>query len=252
MTNAVTVQGIVDYYVNLLIIQYHNKPKAKAMIDLFVSQLIASGIIFDVRDGYNLETAVGKQLDVIGKYVGVNRTFKAQDLHDFFGLTFYDEVDPDLMDKWGFTNYTNFDTLIENGTLTYNSIILKDFNLSDEDFRVIIKLKIIQNNSNHSYKSINDSMFAFFGNELIPDSDQDMHMYYFVPAAFSQIILAAIIKKVLPKPMGVGLSYITQTDTFFGFSTYDITNPRITGFSEYADYSTKSGEILNYSKISEG
>lgn len=110
MANAETVQNIIDYYVNLLIIQYNGKPKARATIELYVKELIASGILFDMRDGFNLDTAVGVQLDIIGKYAGVNRYFETQDLINYFALTFYDEVSPDSEDKFGFTDYTDFET----------------------------------------------------------------------------------------------------------------------------------------------
>lgn len=250
MASEATVQQIVDYISNLLIIQYSNKPKAKATIELMAREIVASGIVFDVENGYNVDTAVGVQLDVIGKYVGVDRTFQAQDLRDFFAFTYYDDVSPDAQDKWGFTNYANFDTLIQNGTLTYKDIILKDFSLNDEEYRILIKLKIIQNASNHSHKSIDDSIYQFFGNTIIPDSTGGMEMVYFVPSAFNQIILAAIAKGVLPRPMGVGISYISQSEPFFGFAEYGSINPHITGYADYSDYATKSGESFAYSKIS--
>lgn len=240
------ITSLVSYYANLLIVQYHNKPKAVATITALVTELLAAGVIFDVQNGYSIETAIGKQLDIIGKYVGVDRFFKDLDLHDYFAFNFYDEgAIPD--DKWGFNTYTDFDTLIENGTLTYNTIITKDFSLFDEEFRTIIKLKIIQNNSNHSHQSIDESIYKFFGNDVRPDSEGGMHMIYFVPTNLTAIIQAAIIKEVLPRPMGVGVLVVSQTNEFFGLLPYgaDI-NPFNTGFTDYANYETKEGEILKY------
>ena len=78
------VQNLIDYYTNLLIIQYNSKEKARATIELFSRVLLADGIFFDVLNAYNLDTAVGHQLDVIGKYVGVDRYYDALDLFDFF------------------------------------------------------------------------------------------------------------------------------------------------------------------------
>ena len=63
------IQNIINSYISLLIIQYANQPKARALIELFVGSLLADGIMFDVEQGYNLDTAVGVQLDIIGKYV---------------------------------------------------------------------------------------------------------------------------------------------------------------------------------------
>jgi len=249
MADTKTVNDLVSYYTNLLIIQYINKPKAKAMIELVVRTLLANGIVLDVLNGYNIETAVGKQLDIIGKYVGVDRAFQSQNLTNFFAFTYYDEVSPDSVAKYGFSNYSNSYTTVGNGTLNYDASIVTNFLLNDDDYRIIIKLKIIQNNSNHSHKSIDDSLYEFFGSTLMADSDGNMAMYYIIPSQLNQIIMAAIAKKVLPRPMGVALSYISQNEPFFGFATYDAINQNTIGFSTYSDYNSKTGDILNYDKI---
>ena len=64
---------IEKYYQDLLIIQYRNKPNARAMIKLAVDCYLADGIIFDLQDVLNIDTAVGAQLDLIGKILGCSR-----------------------------------------------------------------------------------------------------------------------------------------------------------------------------------
>lgn len=255
MALPATVQSIINYYVNLLIIQYHDKPKARATIAAFINALIANGIALDVRDGYNLETAVGVQLDVIGKYAGIDRFYKAQILDNYFAFTNYDEISIDPL-KFGFSNYANYGTIVSNGWLTYDNIISSNFKLDDDSYRQLIKLKIIQNNSNHSHKSIDDSMFKFFGYSVVPSSSGDMHMYYFIPVTSSALIQAAADKQVLPRPMGVGAGYVIQEEPFFAFADYEkssfTTDPGIEGYSTYLDYDTKEGEMLTYDKINRG
>lgn len=63
-----------SYYSNLLIMQYHNKPKAKATIEATVG-LLPDDLIMEVINGFDIETAVGKQLDILGEYVGVDRYY---------------------------------------------------------------------------------------------------------------------------------------------------------------------------------
>lgn len=248
MADAKTVQDLVDYYTNLLIIQYHNKLRAKATIALLIQNLIASGVVLDVRDGFNIDTAVGAQLDILGKYIGINRFYLSQDLHDFFSLVTYDDpVDP--AQRHGFSDYDDFNVVFDNGTLTYNSVVQQNFKLNDEDYRQLLRLKIIQNNSNHSHKDIDAGIFQIFGNTVHADSTGNMHMIYFVPANMSQIIAAAIEKEVLPRPMGVGLTIIQQSSPFFGFSTYAGITPLNTGFTDYANYVSKLGQTLRYNDI---
>lgn len=207
------IQEIVEYYGNLLVIQYNNKPKARAMIEAIVKEMMADGILFDVRDGYSVDTAVGAQLDVIAKYVGVDRFFTRQTLTGYFSYTEYDElvIDPD---KEGFSEYSDFDTL-DGKWLTYEDVISTTNKLTDEEFRTIIKLKIVQNNSNHSHKSIDDSMYAFFGDSVIPFSTGNMEMTYLISGELTPILEVAIQKEVLPRPMGVGLIIINQSPGVF-------------------------------------
>ena len=192
-----------SYYSNLLIMQYHGKPKAKATIEKTVA-LLPDDIIQDAINGFDIQTAVGKQLDILGEYVGVDRYY-----------------------------------------LVNNQAEL----LSDDDYRILIKLKAISNTSDLSHKSLEEALYDFFGNTVRMDSDGNMEMTYFVPKYKTPIIQAAIQKEVLPKPMGVRCSYIIEYDKkFFGFCTYDNQFAVYkTGFRTYNN-PTKVGEVLTYSK----
>lgn len=192
-----------SYYSNLLILQYHDKPKAKATIEAVVS-LIPDDLIQEVTNGFDMETAVGKQLDILGEYIGVDRYYT------------------------------------EDGEIKV---------LEDEDYRIILKLKAISNTSNLSHKSLDESLYDFFKNSIRMDSVGNMEMTYFVPKNKTPIILAAIQKEVLPRPMGVRCSYIIEYDKkFFGFCTYENQSSVYkTGFRTYND-PDKQGEMLTYDK----
>lgn len=69
-----TTQSLIDYYVDLLIIQYRGKPKARATIDALVKMVIADQIYTTVQNAFSIENAIGVQLDTIGKYAGAKRT----------------------------------------------------------------------------------------------------------------------------------------------------------------------------------
>lgn len=250
------VTDLVEFYRNLLIIQYNRRPKASATMKLLAETMLANGIYFDVLNGYSVETAVGVQLDVIGKYVGIDRFFNVTDPRDYFALTDYEEVDPDSDFKYGFTTYPDFEDFQFNGTMNYNSVITVENMLNDEDYRQLIKLKIVQNNSNHSHKSIDDAMFRFFGTDVRPSSNGGMKMWYFLSENATDIVRAALEKGVLPRPMGVGLGLIENvTGVFFGVISYEEilsgnVNENITGFSTYDDYDTKEGSTLTYRQMS--
>jgi len=63
-----------DYLAGLLIIQYSHKPKATATIKA-LSKMFPLDLILQVRDAFDLDTATGVMLDVLGKYIGANRWY---------------------------------------------------------------------------------------------------------------------------------------------------------------------------------
>jgi hypothetical protein len=68
-----TKTDLEDYYKNLLIIQYHDKPKARATIAQWVDCMTGDGIMTQLWDAFDVDTAIGAQLDAIGKLVGIGR-----------------------------------------------------------------------------------------------------------------------------------------------------------------------------------
>lgn len=194
-----------QYLSNLLIIQYHDKPKAKATIEALGKEFPVE-LIFAVRDGFSIDGANGKQLDILAKYLGTDRYY--------IGTT--------------------------------GNIIA----LADDEFRTLLKLKAIANTSNSSHYDIDTALYNFFGVTVHAESQGAMEMTYFVPADASRVVVAAIQKDVLPRPMGVGIRYvIVQTNPFFGFVTYDNQYAVYkTGFRTYDD-PDKIGETLSYFKI---
>lgn len=68
-----TTDQIAEYYPNLLILQYLNKPKAWATVKAQVLPVIMDQLPIAVQDAFSVTGAVGVQLDVIGKYVGATR-----------------------------------------------------------------------------------------------------------------------------------------------------------------------------------
>ncbi len=70
-----TTQQLINYYANLLILQYIGKPNAYATVQTLVTPVIMDQLPIAVQNAFNMDgTAQGVQLDVLGKYVGVTRT----------------------------------------------------------------------------------------------------------------------------------------------------------------------------------
>lgn len=67
-----------QYLVSLLIVQFHNKPKAKATIEA-LGKMFPVDLVLAIRDAFSIDTAAGAQLDVLAKYVGATRFYTHTD-----------------------------------------------------------------------------------------------------------------------------------------------------------------------------
>lgn len=203
MNYQAVLTSIINYYVNLLIIQYHDKPKARATIALFINLIWANMIIFQIRDGFDWKTAVGVQLDIIGAWLGINRFFNGQlfDYEVWFSLVDWDST-PDLL-QGGFSTFDNFETL-HGGFLDYEQISPSKNSLNDEDFRLLIGLKIIKNSINHTAKNIDDAITNYFNGEVYTTWNGDTLIYHY-PANLTGVMQIAAYKNVLLVPTDMRL-----------------------------------------------
>jgi hypothetical protein len=194
-----------DYYISLLIMQYYDKPKARAFVSAFITELVANQIIFQVRDGFDVDTAVGKQLDTLGEYRGAKRDLAGLNLaRTFFRLYIIGETPSVTTD--GFMIYGDTDPKAFFHRYNDDKTI---YTLNDNDLRNLIKLRILQHKSNHSVKDIDDILFSFFGMDCNMTDGLDMTMTYTFSAVgpddFAHI---SAFTNSLPKPSGVSIQVL--------------------------------------------
>lgn len=172
------IADIIKTYQDKLIYQF-NTEYNRDILGEFLSTLVDPVMIFDAQpyNAFNLNTAVGKQLDVIGERVVIDR---------FYSLG----------------------------------------SLNDNDFRNLIKLKIIKNNTlNHSFGQISDFLFGFFNSDIIPFTENKMDINYIIKTSLETLAKVAIEKDILPRPSGVDLNYVIEIDNkIFAFAS-SVDNP---------------------------
>ena len=199
-----TTEELQKYYADLLILQYKTQPKARATIDAIVEQAVADGVLYKVIDGFNIDTAVGKQLDILGKYIGLNRTVKV---------------------NIGSTN-TNI--------------------LTDEQYRLLLKLKLISNTNFSSTSQIRSALYQLFPNDIRLFDLRNMTYEYQLSSTFNDLVNVIIAEELLPSPMGIGVLIDVVPDLLklYGYYGYDGLNNNPNGFSDYTD--GFRGRFLSY------
>ena len=120
--------------------QYGDKPKAVKWLDIVpdMGEQI-SAVYEDVRNSYDIDANEGEQLNVIGRIVGIDRSFESQ--------VFYD-VDTSFGADNDASQFGGIDSQFE----TTGKSISND--VSDSIYRVLLKAKIAKNNSDATLDGI--------------------------------------------------------------------------------------------------
>lgn len=197
-----------EWFKDLIIIQYRQSPKNRALIDLMVELIFANNLILQIRDEcLSVDKSIGAQLDVVGKWVDLDRFFNGIEKFDRPYLSYlYDTTIRD--ESWnnlqgGFSTYNNFADN-NGGFLMYKDwqdVRLKDNKMEDDDFRALIKLKIIKNSINHTCKEIDDAIWEWSEGNVYTTWSK-MEVTYNYNSTYRNIIELADYKNILPYPTG--------------------------------------------------
>jgi len=201
MDYATALKELEDYYSSLLIIQYHNKPKAIGMIKSLVRALFADMILFKIRDGFNIlrePFAIGKQLDCIGEWVGVDRIYDAgQPLYPWYSYVDWEQTTTDQY-QGGFQDWD--DPIVEDGGfLGFDDLIMgaNKTALDDDLYLALIKMKIIKNSSTHTMGDLDKKFKQYFNDDIYITWD-GFEMTYNYISKYAPVIIVAQNKEALP------------------------------------------------------
>jgi hypothetical protein len=259
------ITELTDYYADLLAYQFRGLPNASRTVKLLTKQAAADLFVQDLLTCYDIDQAVGAQLDVLGKYVGAPRNIGTVIDRPYFGFWDYSfTLDPTkYQGTWipstddptipaaaggntgwwyvaseagtsatpivetfasgdiifsdgvvwakstdengnGLTDYSS-SAINRNGVFyDYSFAVNQNSDLTDAEYRTVIKLKIILNANDGTLSTIMDYLQTFFPGEISLIDGTNMHLPYTV---LSTVPLSqALLELYLPRPMGVGIT----------------------------------------------
>lgn len=194
-----TTLDIINYYANLLILQYLGQPKAYATIQTLVTPVVMDQLPARVMNAFDLtgaNPATGVQLNIIGKYAGVSRS----------GFGFSGPIT---------LNDADFLPLIQ------LAIIRNSEGSSLSDIQKLLNRFFPAEILVFDYANMRMSY-------LVSSS-----------AGGQSFIQLAVAEGLLPRPMGVALAaviYAPVITTFFGFRTYSLPAHNSSPFNSYSSY----------------
>lgn len=231
--------SLTDEYTALLIKQYWEKPKAFAEIELNASTWDkVRALLASLDNAFDLDSAVGAQLNVLGRIVGIPREVPDVIAKTYFGFS----INPNSL---GFAD--KFDALRVGGPFfdRFSSPYTAQ-QLNDSDYRFFIRVKVALNwasgfVSSDERISIQDVILAAFDGRAYVVDNLNMTLTIYVSPVVSLDRLRLIRQlNLLPKPQGVRYKVVVQAEpgATFGFSN----NPESHGFADKFD----SGLIGGY------
>lgn len=210
MDYTAALKDLQKYFSDLLIIQYRNAPKNRALISYLTDLIFANNLALQIRDKtLNLDDSEGTQLDVIGKWVGVDRYYNGNLwTHPYLSFPDYTVIKDESYTEYqgGFSTYENFADN-NGGFLTYaawQGVRTTINEIGDEYFKELIKLKVIKNSINHTCKNIDVAIWDWSSGNVYTTWDV-MEVTYHYTSEYKNIMTLAEYKDVLPKPTGCSL-----------------------------------------------
>ena len=211
MDYSLILDDIKQYFQNLIILQYRSSKQNRALIASLVELVFANNLLLQIRDNcLNVETSVGKQLDLLGAWVGIDRYYDAIDLWEknHVALVNYTNISSDTYEQWqgGFSTYTNFEDN-DGGFLMWKEwrdTRTQVNQIGDDYFRQLIRLKIIKNSIPFTNKNIDDAIWKWSNGDVYTTWGV-MEVTYHYPAEMHNLFQLAIYKNVLLAPTGCAI-----------------------------------------------
>lgn len=218
-------EDVKNYYADLLILQYHSKPKARETIKLGVDIYMGDGLVFQLQDILDIDTAVGAQLDIIGKILDCPRIVQGV----YTDLKYFQfHIDEN---SYGFSTIGDPTNAVFKNIKNYQQ---SEYALPDEDYRFLLKFKSVVNVMRGSEKGIDEALYGAFGGDVLLKNNHDLTITYIVSAAHTLAVIAAKNLGYYRAPEGIGANYVLMVPNpsqIFGFNQKGIINKTVVGYS---------------------
>lgn len=199
--------------------QFSDNPVFDKYLQLLIDQQTQLQQVFkDLLQKRSIDTATGKNLDIIGDIVGQPRELISTDLFDFFGYqgalnagSFGDVGNPAVGSQW-----YDFGNNIGGNTL-----------LDDETYRLFIKAKILKNTTASTPEEFISFINFLFGTDstFVVEGDAEYIVYFGRELTqFEQVLLNYVStsqgfpSRLIPKTVGVRINFGQfLVNNYFGF-----------------------------------
>lgn len=215
----------LEEYLSLITSWHSDKPRFVNTVAVLIQPLVdAQAMLQKLTADFDIDTAIGVQLDMVGQWVGRSRYIKQPIAGVYFA---FDTVN------------VGFDQGHWKGP--YDSVEGVT-SLDDETYRTVLKLQALANSWDGTLESIADAFDAVFPGVVIDDKGDTvnglMSMDVLVPTVHLSSLLLAVLEQDFPlKPSGVRTTFIQSsvvTEPLFAFDVAFVAGGPMAGFDQGA------------------
>jgi hypothetical protein len=237
-----TTQDIIDYYTDLLIVQYETQPKARGTIAVYVGEALADQIINQVGDGFNFipsgpfgsDASKGEQLEILAEYRGLGRNaYGLSRTLAYWVMPVYGDAGANA--DLGFSDYGN--PKPSAFWLTYDLAGAPVYTLTDSELSLLLQLKAQAQGAILSIQQVDNILYSIFGSKVGVFESGPMEITYDdLTSDTDDLFDIAVLTNSLPRPAGVKLlsGRLTALAGEWGYQIYGVAlNPAFVGYGLY-------------------
>lgn len=192
-------EAVKEYYANLLILQYRNKEKARKTIKLWVDLFLGDGLVFQLPDILDIDKVSGACLDIIGKILNCPRQVQGLTINRSY-FQFHQDSDSIGFSTVGNPRYGAMKSIANSNLSLYE--------LDDENYRVLLKIKSISNVLRCTEGDIDRALYSVFGDNALLHNNKDLTIDYVIATDNTIAIAAARLLGYFKAPCGVQVTNV--------------------------------------------
>ena len=200
-----------DEYLSLITSEHRGKPKFEATVSASVSPFAKiQEVLLGLPAAFDIDVAVGRQLDVVGEWIGRSRRIDTPLVGVYF--------------EWDGTASVGWESGVWKGPFDPDSGLV---DLPDDSYRTLLKAKTAANNWDGAVPQAYAIWTSAFGAEstLLIQDNQDMSMVIGIAGHPLDIIeQALLLNGYIPlKPEGVRVQYYAIAPAAGALMAWDVT-----------------------------
>jgi hypothetical protein len=189
-------------YTTLITSEHNTKPKFMALLDAVVNGIGATAdVLLGMPAAFDLDTAVGNQLDIVGQWIGQSRSVSGVLTVGFFG--FADDI---VASPFGeLTNPAIGGRFYELGASFSTTSVLQD-----PEYRLVLRARIVRNQSDGTTADLQSALNFLFGTQAVITDTGNLSVTITIPGVDVTLTQRSLLTTfdLLPRPAGVAYNLV--------------------------------------------